>query len=91
MRVTIRFTIDDKQLEIHIGYHNTSKSEEVTDFLECKYTANPNAEVITDHVVKLSTNLVRASDGYNNRQVKCNERQQKEYIQARGRHDSNIT
>jgi len=51
-------TIDDKQLEIHVRYYDESKGELVTDFLERKYTAHPNGEEITDHVIKLSTNLV---------------------------------
>jgi len=39
-------TIDDKQLEIHVGYYNESKREVVIDFLERNYTAHPNAEEI---------------------------------------------
>ena len=44
--------IDDKQLEIHVRYYNERKHEVLTDFLECKYTAHPNAEEITDHTIK---------------------------------------
>jgi len=50
-------TIDDKQLEIHVRYYNQGKREVVTDFLERKYTAHQNAKEITDHIIKLSTNL----------------------------------
>ena len=51
-------TIDDNQLEIHVKYYNESKCEVATDFNGRKYTAHPKAEEITDHIVKLSTNLV---------------------------------
>ena len=45
-------TINDKQLEIHVRYYNESKRELVTDFLERKYTAHPNAEEISDPIVR---------------------------------------
>jgi len=50
--------IDDKQLEIHVRYYNERKHEVMRDFVERKYTVNQNAKEITDHVVKLSTNLI---------------------------------
>jgi len=49
---------DDKQLVINVRYDNKSKHEVVTDFLERKYTAQPNAEEIAGHTVELSANLV---------------------------------